>query len=594
MLSPIIAAMPGPDDFLATHLSTLRLSRELAQEFPNTRALCLNNSWNPALANELAEVETLLSDVLRGLSILRSHLRPINRLPPELLGHIFSFLGGGAYVVPATHVCQQWRAVALSTPSLWTTIREDDPFFAAQCFMDRSGHMKLDVSWPVYMQQEGVCMLEAAFAHYAARIWRLHVVVYGDRVCDFYRSLAACDLVLFALEHFSIIMIEYGFPDDSRVDGPLDFFDESEFLSTLTFRAALPLQTQLSPAIRSLTLTDRVVDLDTLLSFLGAVPNLEYLALLDSVPHTFDEKTRPVVALPALKEFHWFQGRVFDNVLGTVKLFEHLDLPALSSPEFVLLLDPTKYAVSELYAPCHRSTTLFHTVTELCLEATHYTPDQPARNNIVFHGRHGSETLFSVRVHRASMGSLCGSDDIDFNDGLFLASSICADLSHVTHLTLTSERPYSWTRFFRSSWARFFRCTPSVRVLRLYVSRPADIIAALTNADDNLFAERLLPELRVLHLFRCGNVNASAVTDAANAEKVLRRFLKSRADFGIPIESIVCSPPDSGKGASDAEALGMSSMLPFVDSVEFGSPGKWADPPAFPRRMAALLEEHLN
>jgi hypothetical protein len=462
--------------------------------------------------------------------------------------------------------------------------------------MDRSGHMKLDVSWSVYMQQEGVRMLEVAFAHHASRIRRLHVVVYGERVCDFYRSLAACDIVLSALEHFSIIMIEYGFPDDSHVDGPLDFFGESEFLSTLTFRAALPLQTQLSPAIRSLTLADRVVDLDTLLCFLGSVPNLEYLALLDSVPHTFDDKTRSVVTLPALKEFHWFQGRVFDNVLGTVKLFEHLDLPALSSPEFVLLLDPTKYAVSDLYTPCHRSMTLFHTITELCLEATHYTPDQPARNNIVFHGRHGSETLFSIRVHRASLGSLCGSDDFDFSDGLHLSSSVRVDLSHLTHLTLTSERPYNWSRFFRgSSWANFFRCTPSVRVLRLYVNRPADIIGALAGPTNNMFATPLLPELRVLHLFRCGNVNAaSAATDAANAEKVLTRFLKFRADFGYPIESIVCSPPDSGKGPSDADALLKPSMLSFVDSIEFSSPGTWVDPPAFPRRMAALLEEHLN
>ena len=46
--------MSGPDDFLAiTHLSTLRLSRALAQEFPNTRAVCLNNSWNPVLADEV-------------------------------------------------------------------------------------------------------------------------------------------------------------------------------------------------------------------------------------------------------------------------------------------------------------------------------------------------------------------------------------------------------------------------------------------------------------------------------------------------------------------------------------------------------------
>ena len=571
---------------------------------------------------QLAEAETLLSDVLHEVSILRSHLRPINRLPPELLAHIFSFLGGGSYVVPASHVCQRWRDVTLGTPSLWTTIREDDNFCAALCYLERSQNMKLDVSFPVYMQQEGLKVLQAVVAHHASRIRYLHVEVYGDRVCDFYHSLAMSrDLVMPALEHFSITMIEYGFPDDTPVDGPLRFFDESASLTELTFRGALPLQAHLSPAIRSLTLTDRVVDLDALLGCLAAAPNLEYLALLDSVPHTFDPSIRPVVTLLALKELHWFQGRVFDNVLGTAKLFEHLVLPALENPEFVLLLDPTKYAFSDLYAPCHRATTLFHGITELCLEATHYSPDKPARKNILFHGRHNHETLFSVRVNRASIEKACGmpptpslsssscpdvsggADDGDWGtdaddaDGLFLASSVRVDLSHLTHLTLTSALPYNWNRFFRpGSWGRFFRCMPAVRVLRLYVQRPADIITALASADDDDAAAAAptptphLPALRVLHIFRCGNGGTG------DGDKVLLRFLRRRADLGIPIESIVCSaPPENTKeSAADPDALLQPGVLSFVDSVEFGSPGNWADPPAFPRRMAALLEEHLT
>jgi hypothetical protein len=459
--------------------------------------------------------------------------------------------------------------------------------------MERSRSMKLDVSFPVYMHQEGIKGLQAAVAHHASRIRHLHVVVYGDRVCDFYRSLAvSCNLVMPALEHFSILMIEYGFPDDTRVDGPLNFFDESEFLTELTFRGALPLQTHLSPAIRSLTLADRVVDLDALLGCLAAAPNLEYLALLDSVPHTFDQKTRPVVTLHALKEFHWFQGRVFDNVLGTVKLFEHLVLPSLHNSEFVLLLDPTKYAVSDLYAPCRRSTTLFQGITDLCLEATHYSPDTPARNNIVFHGRQNHETLFSVRVHRVSIESACGSsssldDGGDSSGGLFLASSVRADLSNLTHLTLTSTHPYHWTRFFRNSWGHFFHCMPAVRVLRLYVNRPIDIITALASADHTSTPH--LPALRLLYLFRCGNGNNN---NDGGEKKVLLGFLKRRADIGIPIESIVCSAPVDHTKVSDADVF--PDVLSLVDSIEFGHPGKWADPPAFPRRMGALLEEHLT
>jgi hypothetical protein len=80
---------------------------------------------------------------------------------------------------------------------------------------------------------------------------------------------------------------------------------------------------------------------------------------------------------------------------------------------FVLLLDPTKYAVIDLYAPCRRLTTLFQGITDLCLEATHYLPDTPARNNIVFHRRH---TLFSVRVHLVSLKSTCSSSSSCLDD----------------------------------------------------------------------------------------------------------------------------------------------------------------------------------
>jgi hypothetical protein len=121
----------------------------------------------------------------------------------------------------------------------------------------------------------------------------------GNCMCDLYRALAVlCNFIMPALDHFSILMTEYGFLDDTRVDGPLNFFNESEFLTELAFRGALPLQTHLSPAIRSLTQGRR--PRCTFLSCLSAAPNLEYLALLDSVPHTFDQKTRPIVMLHAL------------------------------------------------------------------------------------------------------------------------------------------------------------------------------------------------------------------------------------------------------------------------------------------------------
>lgn len=605
-----------------THLLALILARSLDVELPNTRQTCLNDISSSVLAIELAETAMLLENTLTELNTLRSYLRPVNRLPPELLVHIFSFLGGGSFAVPASQVCRRWRDVALDTPSLWTVIREEDDVFAAQCFMERSRHAKLDVSFIIDMRApDDFLILRSLVIPHATRIRRLHLVVFSDRAYDFYRELAKRDFLLPGLEHFSIRMNQPGWHDDTQY-GPLpsreSFFGESEFFNRLTFRAVLPLSTHLSGTIKSLTLADRVFDLDALLECLDAAPNLEYLTLLNSVPHTFESTARGfVVSLNRLRELNWFQALVCDNVLGTVKLFEHLDMPNLDTATFVLLLDPSKYSPSQLYAPCSRSITLFgttSTITELHLEASHFTPDKPARNNIVFHGRRHSphETLFSVRVNRCTLESFCNPESIS------ITSSVHVSLTHLTYLTLTNKFPYDWNRFFKKSWSRFLRSVPSVKVLRLYVSKPIDILTAISKPEElcdtspAASSTSILPNLQALHLFRCSisgtrsphdGVSNDAVagsdtdTDTVGSifereddEQYLVQFLQLRADLGIPIKTIVCTAEDA-----TIIALDQPEALSLVDTVESGLlPGGIWDQSLFPNHLIPLLEENLD
>jgi hypothetical protein len=202
---------------------------------------------------------------------------------------------------------------------------------------------------------------------------------------------------------------EYGFDNDSS-DGVLpreSFFSESVLLARLTFRGALPLETHLSPAIRSLTLIEHSVDLDVLLGFLAAAPNLEHLALLNAVPYPFECASRVLVSLPHLTELHSFPLWLFESLLGTAKFFEHLEAPNLTTTHLVLILDPRKYITADLYPPSRRALAPFSPVTELRLEAFHYTPGRPAPNNVIVHGRHGYETLQHREPHQRRVAPEC-------------------------------------------------------------------------------------------------------------------------------------------------------------------------------------------
>ena len=54
-------------------------------------------------------------------------MRPVNRLPPEILSHIALYLIGSdeddaISVVPLTHVCRYWRESIISTPEIWALV----------------------------------------------------------------------------------------------------------------------------------------------------------------------------------------------------------------------------------------------------------------------------------------------------------------------------------------------------------------------------------------------------------------------------------------------------------------------------------------
>lgn len=72
----------------------------------------------------------------------------INRLPPEVLALIPSFLTSHKDLVLTTHVCHHWRNTIIASPSLWSSLDNETMHVdLLAAYMDRCGDTPLDVSF---------------------------------------------------------------------------------------------------------------------------------------------------------------------------------------------------------------------------------------------------------------------------------------------------------------------------------------------------------------------------------------------------------------------------------------------------------------
>lgn len=123
------------------------------------------------LSAHIAELTSTLAALDQGVFACRSAVAPINRLPLELLGEIFACAAqcahgtssvtdvrGGPWLV--SHVCRRWRALALGTPALWTTVDVGDHAFSRRlgpklvsAYVKRSGDALVSCSLSVAPSQ---------------------------------------------------------------------------------------------------------------------------------------------------------------------------------------------------------------------------------------------------------------------------------------------------------------------------------------------------------------------------------------------------------------------------------------------------------
>lgn len=80
---------------------------------------------------------------------------PVGKLPTEIITNIFRFVVWSTYTpdesvntrVALTHVCRQWRAIALADHTLWSAIwfRDKFPYTRSLTFIERAGQAPLDI-----------------------------------------------------------------------------------------------------------------------------------------------------------------------------------------------------------------------------------------------------------------------------------------------------------------------------------------------------------------------------------------------------------------------------------------------------------------
>ncbi|KAJ6563604.1 hypothetical protein DFH09DRAFT_477879 [Mycena vulgaris] len=124
-----------------TSLANLITSNEAPSDGESSLASAYIDELEPHIAlldEALAFLSRRHAALLASLNAHKSIVSPIRRLPPELLGEIFSFSVHATYSLRGVsgppcrrapwllaHVCSRWAAVALASPVLWTMVSLD-------------------------------------------------------------------------------------------------------------------------------------------------------------------------------------------------------------------------------------------------------------------------------------------------------------------------------------------------------------------------------------------------------------------------------------------------------------------------------------
>ena len=247
-------------------------------------------------------MDTLEREASEVLCLVRSRKNssaPINRIPPEILSLIPDYCDKhyrDRALVKLTHVCSSWRKIFLSRSSLWTHL-DFQNVDKTRTYIHRSRssplHARLDDGGTKSYRNE-------AFSLVLPHLRRLKSLIISTNgpfdISEHFHSRAPL------LEELHIRLI---CPHSRRVDNKLFGGDLSSLRVLCLARVSTNLPWNNMANLMVLNLTNcrlaREVTVTQLLDFLESAPLLHTVALLESIPDSFDAPRERVVILSHLE-----------------------------------------------------------------------------------------------------------------------------------------------------------------------------------------------------------------------------------------------------------------------------------------------------
>lgn len=300
-------------------------------------------SWFRATSELKEQILDLGQEIVQILATIRSamnHVKPVNRLPPEILTKVFEFRKSEGDLIAATHVCARWRATLLSTPFLWTKINFED-IVRATAYIERSRTAPIDVT---VSKSRSFLGPEGAFLgalHWVARMKSLHIDAEEEQIKAIAKRLC---LKTPNLQSLSLKARTGRFSSTGNTSGgaiyiPHEFLGRhAPSLRSLAFSSVSPSVVFNFP-LPELTTIDWVaetayVGIEELLDLLASTPLLEVVKIHVRLRKTRADTPLREVTLNRLRKLDW------GDYEGSISLMTCLTAPELNNLAIRVTGDP--------------------------------------------------------------------------------------------------------------------------------------------------------------------------------------------------------------------------------------------------------------